>query len=401
LSSTEPGPEEHRDEPASPPAEDITDPALAAEVDNPADANAPSGQDAAPAGGATAADDGPVVAPGSPGELSSDQTPSQGEERGEVSRAEPLGDVAGGDAGSPESGTGGIATAEDAEPPSSASPTAGPTESGTAPDQPQTTAGAVTEGAAVQRATEEKVAQAVAAKEAAISATAAEAEPGEVDEARQAMVDNLHRVLGDGVVGSHVMPGVDAWVRVVIEDWRAAVEACRDQLGLVYFCYLSAIDWLPSPYGRSEEPAPADSANETDVGQEASGDTGANEAATEVAPAQLEHGVAGGETRFQLLARLVSPATHLGLTLKADLDDGALVAPSVIEVFPGADWHEREAWEMYGIDFTGHPNLIHLYLPGGFEGHPLRKDFPLMAREVKPWPGLVDVEAMPGEGDGA
>jgi NADH-quinone oxidoreductase subunit C len=52
---------------------------------------------------------------------------------------------------------------------------------------------------------------------------------------------------------------------------------------------------------------------------------------------------------------------------------------------------------MYGIDFTGHPNLIHLYLPGAFEGHPLRKDFPLLAREVKPWPGLVDVEAMPGE----
>ena len=40
-----------------------------------------------------------------------------------------------------------------------------------------------------------------------------------------------------------------------------------------------------------------------------------------------------------------------------------------------------------------------LYLPGGFEGHPLRKDFPLLARHVKPWPGLVDVEAMPGEPD--
>ncbi|MBA2625721.1 MAG: NADH-quinone oxidoreductase subunit C, partial [Acidimicrobiia bacterium] len=53
--------------------------------------------------------------------------------------------------------------------------------------------------------------------------------------------------------------------------------------------------------------------------------------------------------------------------------------------------------EMFGIGFAGHPYLANLYLPGAFEGHPLRKDFPLLAREVKPWPGLVDVEAMPGE----
>ena len=54
------------------------------------------------------------------------------------------------------------------------------------------------------------------------------------------------------------------------------------------------------------------------------------------------------------------------------------------------------------LDFTGHPHLVHIYLPGEFEGHPLRKDFPLLSREVKPWPGLVDVEDMPDEGgDGA
>jgi NADH-quinone oxidoreductase subunit C len=66
-------------------------------------------------------------------------------------------------------------------------------------------------------------------------------------------------------------------------------------------------------------------------------------------------------------------------------------------VYAGADWHEREAWEMYGFVFDGHPSLRHLYLPSEFEGHPLRKDYPLLAREVKPWPGLVDVEPMPGE----
>lgn len=48
---------------------------------------------------------------------------------------------------------------------------------------------------------------------------------------------------------------------------------------------------------------------------------------------------------------------------------------------------------------SGNANLAHLYLPGAFEGNPLRKDFPLLARRVKPWPGIVDVEPMPGADD--
>ncbi len=52
---------------------------------------------------------------------------------------------------------------------------------------------------------------------------------------------------------------------------------------------------------------------------------------------------------------------------------------------------------MFGISFNGHPDLRNMYLPTEFEGHPLRKDFPLLARIVKPWPGIVDVEPMPGE----
>ena len=74
-----------------------------------------------------------------------------------------------------------------------------------------------------------------------------------------------------------------------------------------------------------------------------------------------------------------------------------LVAPTLIPVYAGANWHEREIWEMYGIEFAGHPDLRKLYLPTDFEGFPLRKDFPLLARRVKPWPGIVDVEQMPGD----
>src|SRR5690606_25589023 len=68
--------------------------------------------------------------------------------------------------------------------------------------------------------------------------------------------------------------------------------------------------------------------------------------------------------------------------------------------YAGADWHERETWEMYGIGFTGHPGLRNIYLPSDFEGHPLRKDFPLLSRHVKPWPGIVDVEQFPEDEQG-
>ena len=68
---------------------------------------------------------------------------------------------------------------------------------------------------------------------------------------------------------------------------------------------------------------------------------------------------------------------------------------SLDDVFAGANWHEREAYEMFGINFLNHPNLIKLYLPDDYEGNPLLKSFELISREVKPWPGEVDVEGMP------
>ena len=61
-----------------------------------------------------------------------------------------------------------------------------------------------------------------------------------------------------------------------------------------------------------------------------------------------------------------------------------------------ASWSPEPA----GVTFTGHPGLRKLYLPGDFEGNPLRKDFPLVSRLVKPWPGIVDIEPMPGEPEG-
>jgi NADH-quinone oxidoreductase subunit C len=67
--------------------------------------------------------------------------------------------------------------------------------------------------------------------------------------------------------------------------------------------------------------------------------------------------------------------------------------PSAVGVYRGANWHERETYEMFGVLFDGHPYLVPLLLPDGFEGHPLRKDFILAARVAKPWPGAKE----PGE----
>jgi NADH-quinone oxidoreductase subunit C len=200
-----------------------------------------------------------------------------------------------------------------------------------------------------------------------------------VDELRQGLVDRLTVELGDAVVGHHLRPGDDLWVRVRTDAWRAAGLAVRDVLGCEYFCYLSALDWMPSPFGKGED-------DPTEPPPERSTET--------------KQGVAGGETRFQVLARVVSPQRHVGITLKVDVPEDSLTVETWSNVYAGANWHERETWEMFGINFAGHPQLTHIYLPSGFEGHPLRKDFPLLARIVKPWPGIVDVEPMPADFEG-
>ncbi|SFB60884.1 NADH-quinone oxidoreductase subunit C [Rhizobium sp. NFR07] len=79
--------------------------------------------------------------------------------------------------------------------------------------------------------------------------------------------------------------------------------------------------------------------------------------------------------RFDVVYHLLSPKQNLRIRVKlATAEDEAV--PSACQVYPGADWFEREAWDMYGILFTGHPDLRRILTDYGFEGHPLRKDFP-------------------------
>jgi NADH-quinone oxidoreductase subunit C len=202
------------------------------------------------------------------------------------------------------------------------------------------------------------------------------------DDQREALLAVFGEHLGDAVVGSYIRPGQGLWIRVATEAWSAAAQVAHDHAGLRFFDFLSAIDWLPSPYGRYEDstvdvpfppPMPDRSA--------------------------AVPGYTGGEGRIQVLASVAKPGTDLRAFLKADVPDDDPRIGTWVGTYAGAAWHEREAHEMFGITFDGNADMRHLYLPGEFEGHPLRKEFPLLARVVKPWPGIVDVEPMPGGDD--
>lgn len=194
------------------------------------------------------------------------------------------------------------------------------------------------------------------------------------DERRDAELARIVGALGSSVVDSLVKPNDDIWIRVTADAWKTTGETLKS-LGYTYFCFLSAIDWLPSPFGKGEEDP------------------------TEPAPVRdstIKQGYTGGSTRFQVIARVMQPFSSLGVNIKVDVDD-SMAIDSWCSVYAGANWHERETHEMFGIGFHGHPDLRNMYLPSDFEGFPLRKDFPLLARIVKPWPGIVDVEPLPGD----
>ena len=82
------------------------------------------------------------------------------------------------------------------------------------------------------------------------------------------------------------------------------------------------------------------------------------------------------EKRFDVVYHLLSPRQNMRIRVKVETDEETPV-PSATGVFVGADWFEREAYDLYGILFTGHPDLRRILTDYGFEGHPLRKDFPL------------------------
>jgi NADH-quinone oxidoreductase subunit C len=167
--------------------------------------------------------------------------------------------------------------------------------------------------------------------------------------------DALERVRGAlGDLGAEVnlnFGHVD--VRCDAPNLPQVAEKLRDGEGIQcrFFTFLSAVDW--TTFGGDEESA-------------------------QNMPAP-----------FEVLVHLYSPDYVIHVNIHVPLKD-ELICPTISNVFGGALWHEREAHEMFGIYFEGHPGLTNLYLPEDFEGHPLRKSFKLPTRIVKDWPGAKD-----------
>lgn len=155
--------------------------------------------------------------------------------------------------------------------------------------------------------------------------------------------DAASTVFGAEAVGSFSYDVLT--VDVPVGSWVPALEIARDKLGCTYFDWLSAVD----------EPG----------------------------------------TGFRICAHVVSLENHRvrRLLLRTTVPHAAPSLPSAVAVYAGAEWHERETYEMFGVTFTDHPHLVPLLLPENFEGHPLRKDFVLAARVAKAWPGAKE----PGE----
>ena len=142
------------------------------------------------------------------------------------------------------------------------------------------------------------------------------------------------------------------------ERWVEALRKAQNDLGLVYFSWLSAIDW----------------ANEVQVGD----------------PPESHV-----KERFEVLATVADMTEGRRVTFTTDVPKDDARIDSLAGLYGGSKWFERGAFEMFGIEFVGHPNLRRLYLPEGFEGNPMLKSFALLSRELRPWPGSVDVEPMP------
>jgi NADH-quinone oxidoreductase subunit C len=133
----------------------------------------------------------------------------------------------------------------------------------------------------------------------------------------------------------------DTWLFIRKER---LLEVCRllhddRDLGYLYISDITAIDWLPY-WEKGEKPK-----------------------------------------RFEVVYNLYSPVHFQRIFLKVRVDDGEPV-PSVTGIWEGANYPEREVYDMFGIPFEGHPNLKRILMPDDWVGHPLRKDFPLGGEEI-------------------
>ena len=105
----------------------------------------------------------------------------------------------------------------------------------------------------------------------------------------------------------------------------------------------------------------------------------------------------GEEPRFEVVYNLLSTVTGVRIRLRVKVPEGDATLPSVTPIWRGADWFERYCFDLYGIRFTGHPDMRRLLMYDEFVGHPLRKDYPLRGRQpLVPERDVKDIYRGPG-----
>lgn len=163
----------------------------------------------------------------------------------------------------------------------------------------------------------------------------------------EAFSERVASKLGDAVSDVEVSHG-QVWAKTSREQLVGVARKLRDDPEIVcdYFNFLSAVDWE--------------------------------------------------QEGIEVLVVVYSTKFRNTVGLKVRLSDGDANLPTLTDIYGGANWHERECSEMFGVTFEGHPNPKNLYLPDDFEGHPLLKSFKLASRTYKPWPGAKD----PAEAEG-
>ncbi len=190
----------------------------------------------------------------------------------------------------------------------------------------------------------------------------------------------LRERLGDiatGIVQAHG----ETTLEVGHGDWLAVAATLRDQFRFEQLVDLCGIDYLG--YGDGEWDVAEVSSEGFSRGVEG---FGPGRFRWEDRPESGHR-----ERRFAVVAHLLSITNNERLRLRCFApDDGLPVVPSLVEIWPGVNWFEREAFDLYGIVFEGHPDLRRILTDYGFVGHPFRKDFPLI--------GNVEVRYDPAKG---
>ena len=173
-------------------------------------------------------------------------------------------------------------------------------------------------------------------------------------------------------------PRGETTLEVDSRDWLATCQALRDEFGFEQMTALSGIDYMG--YGSVEWDTDGVSSGGFSRGVEGQG---AGRFGWGEQPSQERDGgivpIAVPQRRFAVVLHLISYAHNLRLRVRCFAGDDTLpVVPSVTGIWIGANWFEREAFDLFGIVFEGHPDLRRLLTDYGFVGHPFRKDFPLI-----------------------